>query len=93
MKIDIHDQLYKWRQVIVKEGYVSPVKAMGMKAMVFTFAHPKFFAFAGKAGRAFMKYFPFVVSNKLNPWYKEREMPAPPKESFREWYAKNITKS
>jgi len=93
VKIDIHDQLYKWRQVIVKEGYVSPVKAMGMKAMVFTFAHPKFFAFAGKAGRAFMKYFPFVVSNKLNPWYKEREMPAPPKESFREWYAKNRSKS
>ena len=86
VKIDIHDQLYKWRQVLVKEGHVSPVKAMGMKAMAFTFAMPGFFAFAGKAGRVVMKYLPFVVSNKLNPWYKEREMPKPPKESFREWY-------
>jgi L-lactate dehydrogenase complex protein LldF len=23
VKIDIHDQLYKWRQVIVKEGYTA----------------------------------------------------------------------
>lgn len=89
VKIDIHDQLYKWRQVLVKEGYVSPVKAMGMKAMAWTFAMPRFFAFAGKAGRLAMRWLPFTVSNKLNPWYKEREMPQPPKESFREWYKKN----
>jgi L-lactate dehydrogenase complex protein LldF len=25
----------------------------------------------------------------LNVWYKQREMPVPPKESFREWYLKN----
>ncbi len=89
VKIDIHDQLYKWRQVLVKEGYVSSVKAMGMKVMAFTFSMPRFFAFAGKAGRMMMKLFPFMVNNKLNPWFKERDMPEPPKESFREWYAKN----
>ena len=92
VKIDIHDQLYKWRQVLVKAGHVSPVKAMGMKAMAVTFAMPKFFGFAGKAGRTVMKYFPSLVSNKMNPWYKEREMPAPPKQSFREWYARERAK-
>ena len=88
VKIDIHDQLYKWRQVLVKEGHVSPVKAAGMKGMAWMFSSPSLFKIAGKSGRWFMKYFPFMVSNKLNPWYKEREMPSPPKESFREWYAK-----
>ena len=32
---------------------------------------------------------PFVVNNKLNPWYKQRDMPEGPKESFSEWYLKN----
>ena len=31
----------------------------------------------------------FLVNNSLNPWTKQREMPAPPEESFREWYKKN----
>jgi len=29
------------------------------------------------------------VNNRLNPWYKQREMPAPPKQSFSQWYEKN----
>jgi L-lactate dehydrogenase complex protein LldF len=36
-----------------------------------------------------MKNLPGIVNNGLNPWYKQREMPAPPEESFREWYKKN----
>ena len=89
VKIDIHDQLYKWRQVLVKEGYVSPVKALSMKAMAYTFSMPLLFNFIGKVGRVAMKHFPSLLNNKLNPWYKEREMPAPPEESFRDWYNKN----
>lgn len=89
VKIDIHDQLYKWRQVLVKEGYVSNTKAVSMKTMTWVLSFPALFTFAGKTGRWVMKNLPFLVNNKLNPWYKEREMPVPPKESFRDWYAKN----
>ncbi|GAB3536023.1 lactate utilization protein B [Pontibacter brevis] len=92
VKIDIHDQLYKWRQVIVKEGYADTKKTLGMKAMAHAFASPTTFQLAGKAGRWFMRNVPFAVNNKLNPWYKQREMPAPPKESFGEWYQKNRKK-
>ena len=89
VKIDIHDQLYKWRQVLMKEGYGSTIKKMGMKGMTFTLSHPGFYQFAGKAGRWAMKDAPFIINNKLNPWYKQRDMPSPPKESFGEWYKKN----
>jgi len=89
VKIDIHDQLYKWRQVLMKEGYGSTVKKMGMKGMTFTLSHPGFYRFAGKAGRWTMKAAPFIINNKLNPWYKQRDMPSPPKESFGEWYKKH----
>jgi L-lactate dehydrogenase complex protein LldF len=89
VKINIHEQLYKWRQVIVKEGYAANTKALGMKAMAWTLSSPSTFTTAGKAGRWFLHNIPFVVNNRLNPWYKQREMPEGPKESFAEWYAKN----
>jgi L-lactate dehydrogenase complex protein LldF len=89
VKINIHDQLYKWRQVIVKEGYAPASKAAGMKAMAGTFGSPALFKAAGKVGRWFLKNVPFSVNNSLNPWYKHRDMPKPPSESFGEWYTKN----
>jgi L-lactate dehydrogenase complex protein LldF len=89
VKIDIHDQLYKWRQVLVKEGYTPTTKTIALKGMAAVLANPKVFAFAGKAGRFMIKNASFLVNNSLNAWYKQREMPAPPEESFREWYKKN----
>ncbi|GAB3919090.1 lactate utilization protein B [Larkinella terrae] len=86
VKIDIHDQLYKWRQVLTAEGYVDSAKKQGMKLMASVLSNPKLYRFSGKAGRTMMRFAPFSVSNPLNPWYKQREMPEPPKESFREWY-------
>ncbi|MDB5249740.1 MAG: iron-sulfur cluster-binding protein [Segetibacter sp.] len=89
VKIDIHEQLYKWRQVLVKEGHAPAVKKMGMQGMTFTLSNPSIYHIAGKAGRWMMKNIPFVVSNKMNPWFKQREMPEPPANSFTEWYKKN----
>lgn len=88
VKINIHEQLYKWRQVIVKEGYADPKKAIAMKAMEFTLSNPGVYKTAGKAGRWFMKHLPFTVNNNINAWYKQREMPEVPKESFGEWFKK-----
>jgi L-lactate dehydrogenase complex protein LldF len=89
VKIDIHDQLYKWRQVIVKEGYTPKAKTVAMQAMAATLASPTRYKLAGKMGRWVIKNTPFLVSNKMNPWYKQREMPASPYSSFTEWYKKN----
>ncbi len=89
VKIDIHQQLYKWRQVLVKEGYTPKNKTIAMKGMASVLANPVVFDIAGKAGRFVMKNIPILVNNSLNAWYKQREMPAPPEESFREWYKKN----
>lgn len=89
VKIDIHEQLYKWRQVIVKEGYVGNVKKVAMNAMAATLEHPKRYQIAGKMARWVLRNTPFAVNNKLNPWFLHREMPEAPKESFNEWFAKN----
>ena len=88
VKIDIHIQLYKWRQVLTKEGHTPASKTVAMKAMAATLSKPSLFSSAGKAGRWFMRSMPWLVSNKLNPWYKQRDMPEPPKQSFADWYRK-----
>ncbi|MVN90041.1 lactate utilization protein B [Mucilaginibacter aquatilis] len=92
VKIDIHDQLYKWRQVLVKEGYTPKAKTVAMHVMATTLGSSTLYHAAGKMGRLTIKYAPFAVNNKLNPWYKNRDMPESPKESFGEWYAKNRKK-
>src|SRR5690606_37419481 len=50
VKIDIHDQLYKWRQLITKNGQADPTKKLGMQTAGWLFAHPGFYRFAGKIG-------------------------------------------
>jgi L-lactate dehydrogenase complex protein LldF len=86
VKIDIHDQLYKWRQTLVQQGYATTAKKQGMKIMGTVFAHPKIYRVAGAIGRWAVRYLPFMVNNSLNPWYKQREMPKPPDQSFSAWY-------
>ncbi len=87
VKIDIHHQLYKWRQIIIKNGNVSFQKKITMKAMGFLLSHPKVFRIAGKMGRKFLSLSPrFMIYNKLNAWGLGRELPEPPHQSFREWY-------
>jgi L-lactate dehydrogenase complex protein LldF len=89
VKINIHEQLYEWRQVLVQSGHVSPVKKAGISGMAAVLERPGIYKLSGAVGRWFMKYIPVLVNNKLNPWYKQREMPAVPKQSFNEWYRQN----
>ena len=89
VKIDIHEQLYKWRQVLMQEGYGPPAKTAAMQAMATVLASPNLYRMAGRAGRGVLRFAPVLADNRLNPWAIHREMPAAPKESFRDWYVKN----
>jgi len=89
VKIDIHEQLYKWRQVLVKNGYTPKAKKAGMQVMTWTLSSPSLYQAAGKVGRWVIKYAPFAVNNKLNPWHKQRDMPESPEWSFNVWYKQN----
>ncbi|MDB5191320.1 MAG: lactate utilization protein [Segetibacter sp.] len=89
VKINIHEQLWSWRQILMKEGYGGAAKKASMQAMAAVFSNSTVFKMSGKMGRKFMSWIPGLVNNKFNPWYKQRDMPEPPKESFNEWYRKN----
>lgn len=90
VKIDIHHQLYKWRQVITEEKAQPAGKSFAMNMTAWIFRHPLLFRIAGKLGRLALKIAPRgLIYNRWNAWGKDRELPAPPKQSFGEWYKQN----
>jgi L-lactate dehydrogenase complex protein LldF len=93
VKINIHEQLYKWRQVIAKEGPPDGTKKMAMKIASATLSKPGLYDFFGSMARKALKVTPdSLVYSSLNVWGKQRDLPEPPKESFKEWYKKNRVK-
>ncbi|WP_215225225.1 lactate utilization protein B [Echinicola shivajiensis] len=90
VKINIHEQLYKWRQVITENTDVDASKKLAMKVAGFTFGKPVLYDLAGKMARTALKITPdSLVYSSINVWGKHRDLPEVPKESFKEWYQKN----
>ncbi|RYC69314.1 lactate utilization protein B [Spirosoma sordidisoli] len=89
VKINIHEQLWHWRQTLTAEGLAPPAKTVAMKGMAWVLGHPTVYRLSGRIGRWVMQHVPALVNNRLNPWYKGRDMPSPPTQSFGEWYDKN----
>ncbi|WP_282147677.1 lactate utilization protein B [Algibacter lectus] len=89
VKIDIHAQLYKWRQIITKETPQPFIKKKSMQVMGSIFAKPKQFEKVGKIARWSLRTLPkAVINSKPNAWGKARDLPTGPKESFDDWYKK-----
>lgn len=89
VKIDIHNQLWEWRQVLMREGLAPVSKTVSMNLMAKVLSQPTLFRWSGAVGRWLLKNVPGLVGNRFNPWYKQREMPAPPAEGFQDWYKRN----
>lgn len=93
VKINIHEQLFLWRQEISRHDHQPLIKKITMKATGWIFSHPALFRWSGNLGRRLLSTLPRgFVYNKLNAWGKARELPQVPKESFREWHRKSAAK-
>jgi len=89
VKINIHEQLYKWRQIIVKEEKQPFIKKSILKTAGVVLSKPKLYGLAGKSARFALKYAPkFMIYSKLNAWGKSRDLPEVKNENFDEWYKK-----
>lgn len=94
VKIDIHEQLYKWRQIIAEEGHLPTAKKQSMVMAGKVLSRPGWYKMAGKSARWVTRWLPRpLIYNPLNTWGKARELPEAPKESFQEWYRKNRSAS
>jgi L-lactate dehydrogenase complex protein LldF len=93
VKIDIHQQLYKWRQII-SEHQAQGLKASAMKGSGWLFGHPTVYKFSATLLRETLKISPrWIKYAKLNKWGLQRELPETPVESFTEWHHKNRKKN
>ena len=89
VKINIHEQLYEWRQEITK-AQPDRAKGLAMKIANGVFAVPFAYNLSGNMMRGALKILPNSITySGLNTWGKQRDLPELPKESFKDWYKKN----
>ena len=87
VKINIHEQLYAWRQIIVKDTKQPFVKKSILKVTGAVLARPKLYGVMGKMVRFGLKYAPkFMIYSKLNAWGKARDLPEVKDGNFDQWY-------
>jgi L-lactate dehydrogenase complex protein LldF len=89
VKINIHEQLYEWRQEVTKT-HGDFAKGLSMKLANGIFKSPLAYKISGSLMRNALKSLPnSLIYHPLNIWGKNRNLPDAPKESFQQWYQKN----
>ncbi len=76
VQIDIHNQLYRWRQVAVGQGQVSGLKSRMMRIAGKILANPRWYRRVMSMMRWGMKWLPASwLHHRWNAWAKGRSMP------------------
>lgn len=90
VKINIHEQIYKWREIIAERHQLPLAKKEAMRIAGRILARPRLYRAAVQAAAAGLGHLPrFMVYNPFNAWGRQREVPASTGETFRAWYLKN----
>ena len=87
-KVDLAEQIYKWRQQMAPLGVADTKKKMIVKAMNMLMRRPQLF----NAALRVVPYIPrFVYNNTINPWYASgRGMPHFASKSFRVLWCQGV---
>ena len=89
VRINIHEQLYQWRQEIVRAGNASWSERLAMWFTGILFRYPVAYRLLSKGLRllpaSWMHYF-------SGAWSRQRELPVLPPVTFKEWFLKNRVK-
>jgi L-lactate dehydrogenase complex protein LldF len=94
VKINIHEQIAAWRQVMAENHELTFVKKVAMSAAGVLLAHPALYRAAIASADSALNGLPrFAIYNRFNAWGKHREVPHAPRESFHSWYKRNRSAS
>ncbi len=88
VKIDLADQIYRWRQELDSLGKADPTKKLASVGLKFLFGHPALYNTALKFAPLVNKMPRFLLYNGLNVWGQYRELPKFASESFTEMWKK-----
>jgi L-lactate dehydrogenase complex protein LldF len=90
VKINIHEQIYKWRQIVAQKHELPFVKKEAIKLVGKVLSEPKLYRAAIKAADTAVAMLPRAfIYNPFNAWGTQREVPEAPEQTFRDWYLKN----
>jgi len=89
VKIDIDEQLYKWRQIVTKKIRPPVYKKMIMKSGGLSLADPGKFDMRIKWALKISGMLPSFIRRLFNTWERGRKWPEIPNETFKDWYRKN----
>jgi L-lactate dehydrogenase complex protein LldF len=91
-KVNLADQIYRWRQNLDSLRKADRTKKLMSKGMKFLFAHPALYRTALKMAPAINLLPRIFVYNKLNAWGYGREVPRFAGESFTSMWKKGKVK-
>lgn len=90
VKIDIHDQIYKWRQVMVERREIPLARRTAFAISGKVLGDPAWFQRAIAGADEALRDFPrALIYNPLNAWGLHREVPAAPRQTFHQWWQAN----
>jgi L-lactate dehydrogenase complex protein LldF len=85
VKIDIHQQLFISRRQLATFGLIPKGKRFSIKLAAMVLNRPWLYRIAGRMARFVLRVAPCsLIYSRLNIWGRQRELPAPPKKTFRE---------
>ena len=88
-KVDLGEQIYRWRQQLDKIGKANKEKKILSQGMKVLMDSPKLFNTALKFAPLVNDLPRFMLYNSVNAWGKGRELPRFAKESFNDLWKKN----
>jgi L-lactate dehydrogenase complex protein LldF len=85
VKIDLHQQLFISRRHLARLGLIPKGKKLSLKLSAALFRRPKLYAIFGRLARIALRVLPrWMLYSRVNVWGRQRELPVPPRYSFRE---------
>jgi L-lactate dehydrogenase complex protein LldF len=92
VKIDLHQQLFISRRQLALAGLVPRTKRWSMKLTAAVLNRPWLYRIVGALTRRALRVLPRrLVYGRWNVWGRRRELPAAPRESFRELNRKRLS--
>jgi L-lactate dehydrogenase complex protein LldF len=90
VQINIHEQIYQWREVMDSSDQFTTTKKAAMKVADELLSRPAAYRAAAQAGGAALRVLPnFAIYNRFNAWGRRRDVPSPAQETFHQWWARN----
>jgi L-lactate dehydrogenase complex protein LldF len=87
VKIDIHEQIYEWRELMEENDQIQIVKKEAMWVADAVLSHPTLYQAATATVSTALEVLPhFAIYTRLNAWSKHRGVPEVDAETFHAWY-------